>query len=46
MITQQDLNKVLLNLNQVLANIDERLKKLEDAQPTPKRTTSNSNAKS
>ena len=46
MITQQDLNKVLLNLNQVLANIDERIKKLEDAQTPPKRTTSNSSAKS
>ena len=46
MITQADMNKVLADVNKVLANLNERIQKLEEAQASTKRTTSNSSAKS
>lgn len=39
MITQADMNKILHNVNEVLAKMDERIKKLEEAQNKPKTTS-------
>ena len=39
MITQQDMNKVVSQVNKILEGIDERLKVLEEAQKANKTTT-------
>lgn len=41
MVTKQELDNILIQVNAILAKLDERLTKLEQAKPksTPKRTT-------
>lgn len=41
MVTKQDVDNILLQVNAILAKLDERLTKLEQAgsKPTPKKTT-------
>lgn len=47
MITQNDMNKILKDVNEVLAKLDKRIKDLEAQSKKPaSRQTSNSSAKS
>lgn len=44
MITQQDMNKIVNQVNKILEGIDNRLKALEEAQKADKTTTTRKTA--